>query len=43
MAGVDLNTPHSEKSEAKSLDARWEPQSIVWYILGGVDTELFAH
>lgn len=32
MARVDLVVPFSEKDEAKSLGARWDPRAKTWYV-----------
>lgn len=37
MARIDLDVPYSQKDEAKSLGARWDPQSKVWYVPDGVE------
>lgn len=37
MARVDLNVPYSQKDEAKSLGARWDPKAKVWYVPDGVE------
>lgn len=36
MARIDLKVPFSEKDEAKSLGARWDPSLKTWYIPEGV-------
>ena len=36
-----LNVPFSEKDEAKSLGARWNPNIKKWYVPIGVNTSLF--
>lgn len=37
MARVDLDVPYSQKDEAKSLGARWDPQAKVWYVPDGTE------
>lgn len=37
MARVDLSVPYSQKDEAKSLGARWDPQDKVWYVPDGAE------
>lgn len=37
MARIDLKIPLSEKDEAKSLVARWDPRLKTWYIPEGAD------
>lgn len=37
MARIDLDVPFSQKDEAKSLGARWDPQAKVWYIPDGAE------
>ncbi|WP_253279491.1 DUF5710 domain-containing protein [Pseudomonas brassicacearum] len=42
MARIDLKVPFSEKDEAKSLGARWDPSLKTWYIPEGVDISPLA-
>jgi len=37
MPRTDLKVPFSQKDEAKSLGARWDPTLKVWYVPDGVD------
>lgn len=37
MARIDLDVPYSQKDEAKSLGARWDPKAKVWYVPDGVE------
>jgi hypothetical protein len=41
MAITILNVPYSEKDEAKSKGARWDPQKKKWYVPDGIDLQLF--
>lgn len=42
MARIDLKVPFSEKDEAKSLGAKWDPSLKTWYIPDGVDISPLA-
>jgi len=39
---INLNCPYSEKDDAKSLGARWDPARKVWYIEDVEDLTPFA-
>lgn len=36
-----INCPYSEKDEAKSLGARWDPARKKWYFIGKEKSEKF--
>jgi hypothetical protein len=38
---VDLEVPFAEKDEAKSLGARWDPASKVWFVPAGLNPNAF--
>ncbi|MDN3525293.1 DUF5710 domain-containing protein [Halomonas sabkhae] len=42
MARIDLDVPYSQKDEAKSLGARWDPQAKTWYIPDGAEVGQLA-
>jgi len=37
-----LNVPFSQKDEAKSLGARWDPDKKKWYVPSGKDIQIFS-
>lgn len=39
---IHLNVPFSQKDQAKSLGARWDPVAKKWYVTAGVDLALFT-
>lgn len=39
---VNLKVPFAQKDEAKSLGARWDPVSKVWYVQGDFDLSKFS-
>lgn len=42
MTRIDLTVPFSQKDEAKSLGARWDPNLKTWYVPEGVEPGPFA-
>lgn len=42
MARINLIVPFSQKDEAKSLGARWDPSLKVWYVPDGIDVAPMA-
>jgi Domain of unknown function (DUF5710) len=38
VSRIDLRVPFSEKDEAKSFGARWDPSRKTWYVPAGVDS-----
>ena len=36
-----LEVPYSEKEQAKSLGAKWNPEKKKWYVPAGIDLESF--
>lgn len=42
MPRVELDVPFSEKDEAKSLGARWDPKTKVWYVPDGKEISPFV-
>ena len=42
MEKIFINVPYSEKEDAKSKGARWDPQNKSWFILDNMNKEPFS-